>query len=171
MRWSWGTIGGRSGCRSWKSSLRNRSDSVSREIDKRAATQRTSDGERIFKFDTQMRIGIPLALIASLVSVTRAWCQNQPEVSTREAPVTFTSRLNLVSVPVVARDREGRPIGNLKQENFQLFDKGKLQIVTRFSIEKSERPAMVTGLPRGTIRDNRNIKTHAAGSLRRLSFR
>jgi VWFA-related protein len=46
--------------------------------------------------------------------------------------------VNLVSGLVVVRDAEGRSVGNLKQEDFQLFDKGKLQIITKFSIERTE---------------------------------
>jgi VWFA-related protein len=63
--------------------------------------------------------------------------QSTPEVSSQETPVTFSSRVNLVSVPVVVRDREGRALGKLKQEDFQLFDKNKLQVITKFSIEQS----------------------------------
>ncbi len=69
--------------------------------------------------------------------------QNQPEVSSQETPVTFSTRVNLVSVPVVVRDRDGRAVGNLQKEDFQLFDKGKLQVVTKFSMEKSESGASV----------------------------
>lgn len=60
-----------------------------------------------------------------------------PEVVSHEEPVTFSSRVNLVSVPVVVRDREGRAVGNLRQEDFQLFDKGRPQVITKFSVEKS----------------------------------
>jgi VWFA-related protein len=42
-----------------------------------------------------------------------------------------------VVVPVVVRDRKGRAIGNLTKEDFQLFDKGKLQSISRFSMEKA----------------------------------
>ncbi|MGA2882165.1 MAG: VWA domain-containing protein [Bryobacteraceae bacterium] len=62
-----------------------------------------------------------------------------PEVSSHEAPITFSTRVNLISVPVVVRDREGRAVGNLRQEDFQLLDKGKLQVITKFSMEKSDR--------------------------------
>ena len=58
-------------------------------------------------------------------------------MSTQEAPVTFSTRVDLVSVPVVVRDKDGRAIGNLRQEDFQLFDKGKPQTITKFSIQKS----------------------------------
>lgn len=62
------------------------------------------------------------------------------EVSSREAPVTFSSRVNLVLVPVVVRDNQGHAVGTLKQDDFQLFDKGKPQVITRFSVEKPGSP-------------------------------
>ena len=67
--------------------------------------------------------------------------QEQPEVASHEAPVTFSSKVNLVSVPVVVRDSKGRAIGNLRQEDFRLFDKGKLQVITRFSVQANGAPA------------------------------
>src|SRR5580658_8070357 len=63
---------------------------------------------------------------------------NAPEITSHEAPVTFSSKVNLVQVPVVVRDAQGRAVGNLKKEDFQLFDKGKLQLITKFSIEKTD---------------------------------
>lgn len=41
-------------------------------------------------------------------------------------------------VPVVVRDNKGKAIGTLRKEDFQLFDKGKPQIIARFAIEKSD---------------------------------
>jgi VWFA-related protein len=59
------------------------------------------------------------------------------EMTTKEEPATFRSRVNLVMVPVVVRDKEGRPVGTLRQEDFQLFDRNKAQAVTRFTVEKA----------------------------------
>jgi len=58
-------------------------------------------------------------------------------MATHDEPALFKARVNLVVVPVVVRDRQGRAVGNLKQEDFQLFDKGKPQYIARFSMEKA----------------------------------
>jgi VWFA-related protein len=69
----------------------------------------------------------------------RAWAQapsqGDAEVVSHQAPATFTSRVNLVAVPVVIRDKQGHAIGGLRQEDFQLFDKGKVQVITKFTIQ------------------------------------
>jgi len=59
------------------------------------------------------------------------------EVSAKDAPATFSSKVSLVLVPVVVRDRDHKTVGTLKQEDFQLYDKGKLQTITKFSVEKA----------------------------------
>ena len=63
---------------------------------------------------------------------------NAPEVTTRDTPTTFSSRVTLVMVPVVVRDKQGKAVGTLKKEDFQLFDRGKPQVIARFSVEKSD---------------------------------
>ncbi len=60
-----------------------------------------------------------------------------PEMATREEPALFKARVNLVVVPVVVRDKKGNAVGNLKQEDFQLFDRGKTQYIARFSMERA----------------------------------
>jgi VWFA-related protein len=57
------------------------------------------------------------------------------EVITRETPATFRTKVNLVLVPVVVRDRQGRAVGDLHKEDFQLFDRGKAQTISSFSVE------------------------------------
>jgi VWFA-related protein len=61
---------------------------------------------------------------------------------------TFRSHVNLVMVPVVIRDKKGKAIGNLTKQDFQLFDRGKPQEITRFSVEKTgEKPKDVKPEP------------------------
>ncbi|MGB9457289.1 MAG: VWA domain-containing protein [Bryobacteraceae bacterium] len=62
--------------------------------------------------------------------------QNQPSVAAREEHATFTSRVNLVMVPVVVRDKQGHVVAGLTRESFRLFDKGKLQEIDRFTVER-----------------------------------
>ncbi|HEY4284755.1 MAG TPA: VWA domain-containing protein, partial [Chthoniobacterales bacterium] len=64
--------------------------------------------------------------------------QNAAEVASQDASLTFQSKVNLVLVPVVVRDKTGKPVGSLTKDDFQLFDKGKLQIISRFSVEKAD---------------------------------
>jgi len=78
------------------------------------------------------------ALTGLLIGAASIW--PQPEVVSHDTPVTFSSRVNLVSVLVVVRDREGRAVGHLTKEDFQLFDKGKAQIISKFTVETAESP-------------------------------
>ena len=65
---------------------------------------------------------------------------------THQAPATFSSRVNLVSVPVVVRDKDGHAVGGLKQDDFRLFDKGKPQVITKFTIQTGT-SAVTTAAP------------------------
>jgi len=40
-------------------------------------------------------------------------------------PFTFQTKVNLVLVPAVVRGRDGKAIGTLRREDFELFDRGK----------------------------------------------
>jgi VWFA-related protein len=73
-------------------------------------------------------------------SVGQQPTQTTAEVTQRDTPFTFSTGVNLVLAPVVVRDREGHAIGTLTKDDFQLFDKGKLQEISKFSIEKAEAP-------------------------------
>jgi hypothetical protein len=70
-------------------------------------------------------------LFSMLACATSQWAQNTPEITSHDEPTTFSSKVNLVIVPVVVRDRNGKAVGGLKQEDFQLFDKGKPQTITK----------------------------------------
>ena len=78
-------------------------------------------------------------------------------MTTRDSTPTFSTGVNLVLVPVVVRDNKGHAIGTLHKEDFQLFDKGKLQFISKFSIERPEAPLVVA--------DN-SVQTDAEGNAK-----
>lgn len=53
------------------------------------------------------------------------------------ASATFKARANLVLVRVVVRDSAGHAVGNLMRDDFQLFDRGKPQVISKFDMEQS----------------------------------
>ena len=61
---------------------------------------------------------------------------NRPEVVSKDAPAVFRASANDVQVPVVVRDSSGRAVGNLHAEDFRLKDNGRLQVISRFSMER-----------------------------------
>ena len=75
--------------------------------------------------------------LAQALDIRAAVPPKNDEMTTTEQPATFKVQSNLVEVPVIVRDRAGHAIGNLKQEDFHIADKGKRQEITRFAIVKS----------------------------------
>src|SRR5580658_2084944 len=99
-----------------------------------------------------------LAVSGSAVAISLAQTGDQQpqataEMTQRDAPFTFSTGVNLVPVPVVVRDAQGHAIVNLQKEDFQLFDKGKLQTIAKFSVEKAEAPPI---LPDTSIQTDAN---------------
>ena len=81
------------------------------------------------------------------------------EVVTRDTPATFRTKVNLVLVPVVVRDSRGKAVGTLTKDDFQLFDKGKVQFISKFSVEKTgTKPKVVIEDTSGT-----KLEQQAAG--------
>lgn len=69
--------------------------------------------------------------------------QTSAELTQKDAPITFSTAVNLVLVPVIVRDAQGKAIGTLQKDDFQLFDKGKPVTIAKFSVEKSETPPIL----------------------------
>ena len=61
-------------------------------------------------------------------------------------------------VPVVVRDAQGRPVGNLTKDDFQLFDKGKRQTIVSFSAVKR-----AAGAPEDKTTTTRHADSERAG--------
>ena len=59
-----------------------------------------------------------------------------PELASHDEPTTFKVNVKLVVVRAVVRDSQGHAVGNLHKEDFQVFDKGKPQVITQFEVEQ-----------------------------------
>jgi len=62
--------------------------------------------------------------------------QQTKDAPKQDSEFTFKSGVNVVLVPVVVRDKQNRTVGNLKKEDFQVFDRGKQQVISGFAIQK-----------------------------------
>jgi VWFA-related protein len=83
--------------------------------------------------------------LLSIGSLSRSQNPNPPEIQAQEGPSqeakpTFRVRAerNLVTVKVVVRDHDDRPVGDLRREEFRVFDDGKPQEILGFTLERSQ---------------------------------
>ena len=93
-----------------------------------------SKRSRIESGGTFLRHALLIVLLFCLGPATAQ--NNAPELQQKDSAPTFQSKVNLVLVPVVVRDSRGHAIGDLTKEDFQVFDKGKLQTISSFSVQK-----------------------------------
>ncbi len=83
-----------------------------------------------------VRIAISAALLVSLcVSVLAQKAQRTESPTVREE-----ARVVVVEVPVNVVDRDGKPVENLKAEDFEVLDDGKAQTITGFEVLDQRRP-------------------------------
>ncbi len=85
-----------------------------------------------------------IALFALMCALART---QQPVSTSGEQVPTFQSKVDLVLVPVVVRDKHGEPIGNLTKDDFQLFDKGRRQAIVSFSAIRRAKEISNTNAP------------------------
>lgn len=96
-------------------------------------------------------------------------------------PPTFQSKVNVVLVPVVVRDKHGHPIRSLKKDDFQVFDNGKPQAISSFSaIEhprefaegdgKATSPQVATGATIPARAEPQNLDHNTANPASRRNF-
>jgi VWFA-related protein len=69
------------------------------------------------------------ALLFGLIALS--WAPAQEQTGS-----TFKSGVTMIQVPVTVRDRDGHAVGDLKKEDFQLFDNGKPVEIAGFSEDK-----------------------------------
>jgi VWFA-related protein len=96
---------------------------------------------------------------------TSAATADLPEISTQEQMPSFQVKVNLVEIRAVVRDRSGKAVGNLKQEDFVVIDDKKPQTITRFSVERNEVSGAEAGQTPAAGNSN-EVRSHLAGAWR-----
>jgi VWFA-related protein len=88
-----------------------------------------------------------ICIAACAVTLLPAAQTDVAETSTHDAPVAFQSKVTLVPIPVVVRDRKSKAVGTLAKDDFEIYDNGKLQVISRFSIQKADAAAFAKPVP------------------------
>ena len=105
-----------------------------REDDGRLQRERRDDLDRA-QFDIFTKLAALEKERQKVVAQEIASAKPEPRSGNDAIPV-FKSSVHLVPVSVVLHDGKGKTIGTFRKEDFQLFDDGKLQAITAFSIER-----------------------------------
>jgi VWFA-related protein len=82
------------------------------------------------------------------VPPVQALAQHAPD--SQDRPAKIVMNVNRAFVPVVVRDKQGHAVGDLKKEDFQVFDSGKPQVISGFIVEKREVTGSASGSATGS---------------------
>jgi VWFA-related protein len=123
------------------------------------ASPERNDGQHSASNPLSWKRATAVVFCTAIIGLT-AWAQTQtpqtppaqaPQSKSSTDPKTDTSRPSLhvvtqmVQVDVIAKDRDGNPVTDLKQSDFTLYDNGKKQEIAWFSLETDKtknQPAM-----------------------------
>jgi len=102
------------------------------------------------------RLLLLLTTIATSAATLQGQGQSQPP---QQPPITFRAEVNYVEVDTRVLDQQGKFVGDLKPEDFQVFEDGKPQKVTAFSlvnipVERVERPLFASKPIEPDVRNN-----------------
>ena len=102
------------------------------------------------------RLLLLLTTLATSVVALHGQGQSQPP---QQPPITFRAEVNYVEVDTRVLDQQGKFVGDLKPEDFQVFEDGKPQKVTAFSlvnipVERVERPLFASKPIEPDVRNN-----------------
>ena len=100
------------------------------------------------------------ALVLSLVALVMA---GPPVVADDQAGLVIRSTTRLVQMSVIVQDKQGRPVVDLKKEDFEVLDNGKLRPLTLFVVEAPGIAVQPQSVPHNTF-TNQFARTTGARS-------
>lgn len=87
---------------------------------------------------------VPIAQCLCCVALAASGAVGPFQQHEQPPPPIFRAEHNEVEVVVIVRDREGRPVDNLTQTDFEIRDNGKLQTITSFTTQAATRRPIPT---------------------------
>jgi VWFA-related protein len=90
---------------------------------------------------TSALLALALASLFSLAEPSSASSQQQRPQTPRSPDTVARIETELVQIDVVVTTRDGKPVGDLKREDFAIFEDGKQQQVTHFAVGSASQPA------------------------------
>lgn len=95
-------------------------------------------GLAVWVMASSLSVLFALAQPQQPASTSVATSSQESETSTRDIDSAIRVQVNLVLVRTVVRDATGKIVPDLKQEDFQVFDNGKPQKISSFTMETAE---------------------------------
>jgi len=84
-----------------------------------------------------LRLKWPAGVLCCVLFLFGASATAQQANPVQDSPFKIQSSVNRLLVPAVVRDKQGRVVGDLKKEDFHVFDNDKPREVSGFSVVKS----------------------------------
>ncbi len=111
----------------------------------------------------RIAFALTLAALSGGLLAAQQPAPQTPASPADQPPVSFRVEVNYVEVDAVVTDSQGMPITNLTKNDFEIFEDGKKQDVSTFSlvnipIERAERPLFASAPVEADVQSNEHVE-------------